>query len=130
MQSIDHLTDSLGMQLSSNKNKEGPWWFSKIDPKYENSQIALDEGISKHCHFNIVGGKATETYRFVNSFSGLKDMPATFQQTIEKTLEGCNHYFGFLGDTLFTTKGKLKDHEEALDTELHRLDKERLAKSF
>ena len=27
MQRIDHLTDSLAMQIASNKNKEGPWWF-------------------------------------------------------------------------------------------------------
>ena len=33
MQSIDHPTDLLPMQISSNKNKEGPWWFSKMDPK-------------------------------------------------------------------------------------------------
>ena len=39
MQSIDHLTDLLAMQISSNKNKEGPWWFSKMDLKCAYSQI-------------------------------------------------------------------------------------------
>ena len=87
MQSIDHLTDSLAMHISANKSAEGPWWFSKIDLKYAYSQIPLDESISKHCNFNILGGKATGTYRFINGFYGLTDMPATFQKTIDKTLE-------------------------------------------
>ena len=61
MQSIDHLTDSPAMHISANKLNEGPWWFSKIDLKYEYSQIPLDESISEHCNFNILGGKATGT---------------------------------------------------------------------
>ena len=60
MQSIDHLTDSLAMQIASNKNNEGPWWFSKIDLKYAYSQIPLDGSIAEHCNFNILGGKAKE----------------------------------------------------------------------
>ena len=68
MQSIDHLTDSLAMEISTNKNNEGPWWFSKIDLKYAYSHIPLYESIAKPCNFNILGGKATGTYRFVNGF--------------------------------------------------------------
>ena len=30
MQSIDHLTDSLAMQITSNKNTEGPWCSVKL----------------------------------------------------------------------------------------------------
>ena len=48
MQSIDHLTDSLAMQIASNKNNEGPWWFSKIDLKYAYSQIPFDNSIAEH----------------------------------------------------------------------------------
>ena len=124
MQSIDHLTDSLAMQIASNKNKEGPWWFSKIDLKYAYSQIPLDNSIAKHCNFNILGGKATGTYRFINGFYGLTEMPATFQKTIDKSLEGCKNYFAFLDDILIATKGKVKEHEETLDIILDRLNKE------
>ena len=60
MQSNDHLTDSLAMQISSNKNNQGSWWFSKIDPKYSYFQIPLDENLAKHCHFIILGGKQQE----------------------------------------------------------------------
>ena len=87
MQSIDHLTDSLAMQISANKLNEGPWWLSKIDLKYAYSKIPLGESISEHCNFNILVGKATGTYRFINGFYGLTDMLATFQKTIDKTLE-------------------------------------------
>ena len=91
MQSIDHLTDSLAMQISSNKNKERPGWLNKIVHKHAYSQLPLDESIAKPCNFNILGGKATVTYRFVNGFYGLTNMPAKFQQTIDKTLEGCKN---------------------------------------
>ena len=130
MQSIDHLTDSLAMHIASNKNKEGPWWFSNIDLKYAYSQIPLDSSISEHCNFNIIGGKATGTYRFINGFYGLTDMPATFQKTIDKTLEGCKNYFAYLDDILIATKGKLKEHEDSLETILHKLNKEGLAISL
>ena len=68
MQSIDHLTDSLAIKITSNKNKEGQWWFSKIDLKYAYIQIPLGKSIAEHFNFNILGGKATGTYKFINGF--------------------------------------------------------------
>ena len=115
------------MKITSKKNKEGPWWFSKIDLNYAYSQIPLDDSIAEHCNFNILAGKATGTYRFINGLYGLTDMQATFQKTIDKTLEGCKNYFAFLDDILITTKGKLKEHEEAADIILNKLDTEGLA---
>ena len=86
MQSIDHLMDSVAVFISERKNNPGQYFFSNIDLKYAYSQIPLDENIKKHCNFNIIGGKATGTYRFINGFYGLTDMPATFQKTIDRTL--------------------------------------------
>ena len=40
--------------------------FSKVDLKQAYSQTPLDVSIAKHCNFNILGGKATGTYRFKN----------------------------------------------------------------
>ena len=57
-------------------------------------------------------------------------MPATSQKTIDKTLEGCKKYFAFLDDILIATKGKVKEHEETLDINLDRLNKEGLAISL
>ena len=47
-------------------------------------------------------------------------MPATFQKTIDKTVEGRKNYFAFLDDILIATKRKLKEHEEAVDTILNK----------
>ena len=127
MQSIDHLIDAVALQFSERKASPGMYWFSKIDLKHAYSQIPLDESIAKHCNFNILGGRATGTYRFINGFYGLTDMPSTFQKTIEKTLEGINSNFAFLDGILFITKGSLNEHENELDKILEKLDKENLA---
>ena len=87
MQSIDHLIDSVALYISERKNLPGQYWFSKVDLKYAYSQILLDENTQKRCNFNILGGRATGTHRFINGFYGLTDMPATFQITIDKTLQ-------------------------------------------
>ena len=39
-------------------------------------------------------------------------MPATFQKTIDKTLEGRHSKFAFLDDILVITKGSIRDHEK------------------
>ena len=127
MQSIDHLMDSVAVYISERKNKQGKYFFSKIDLKYAYSQIPLDKNIKKHCKFNNLGGKATGTYRFINGFYGLTDMPATFQKTINKTLHDINSKFTYLDDILILTKGTLDEHKKELDKILHRLNAENLA---
>ena len=130
MQSIDHLVDAVAHYISQRKNSPRIFWFSKIDLKYAHSQIPLDKSIAKHCNFSILGGKATGTYRFLNGFYGLTDMPATFQKTIDKTLEAITSKFAFLDDILIISKGTLKEHEQELDKILHKLDAEGLAISL
>ena len=100
--------------------------FSKIDLKYAYSQITLHPEIRKHCNFNILGGKSTGTYQFVNGFYGLSDMPATFQKTLDKTLENIDNKFNFLDDILIITQGTPIDHDLDIDRVLSRLDKENL----
>ena len=84
MQSIDHLVDAAALYITQRKKFPGIFRFSEIDLKYAYSQIPWI--IAKHCKFSILGGRATGTYRFMNGFYGLTDMPATFQRTIDKTL--------------------------------------------
>ena len=127
MQSIDHLVVAVALCITQRKDSPGTIWFSKIDLKYAYSQIPLDNSIAKHCNFSIFGGKATGTYRFINGFYGLTDMPATFQKTIDKTLEGIHSKFAFLDDILVITKRSIRDHEKELDKILKRLDNEGLA---
>ena len=57
-------------------------------------------------------------------------MPATFQKTIDKTLEGISSKFAFLDDILVITKGTIKEHESELDKILQKLDAEGLAISL
>ena len=111
MQSIDHLIDAVANYVSERSTV----YFSKIDLKFAYSQISLDPQLQKHCNFNILGGKATGTYRFLNRFYGLKDMPATFQKTIDVTLRNCHNKFAFLDDILVITKGNITDREKELD---------------
>ena len=123
MQSIDHLIDEVANYISERKQNPGQFYFSKIDLKYAYSQIPLDPNIQKHCNFSLLGGKATGNHRFINGFYGLTDMPATFQKTIDKTLEGIHLKFAFLDDILIITKGSLNDHEHKIDKFLNLLDK-------
>ena len=127
MQSIDHLVDAVASYITQGKESPGTFWFSKKDLKYAHSQIPLDNSIAKHCNFSILGGKATGTYRILNGFYGLTDMPATFQKTLDKTLEGIHSKFAFLDDILVITKGSIREHEKELDKILKRLDNEGLA---
>ena len=127
MQSIDHLIDSVALYISERKNLPRQYWFSKVDLKYAYKQIPLDENIQKHCNFDILGGRARGTYRFINGFYGLTDMPATFQKTIDKTLENINTKFAYLDDTLVITKGSLQEHKNELDKIMRKLNEENLA---
>ena len=127
MQSIDHLIDAVANYVSERSTEQGTFYFSKRDLKYAYSQILLDPQLQKHCSFNILGGKATGTYRFLNGFYGLTDMPATFQKTIDVTLRNCQNKFAFLDDILVITKGNIRDRKKELDKILFLLDKENLA---
>ena len=87
----------------------------------------MDDNIKKHCNFNILCGKATGTYRFVNGLYGLTDMPATFQKTIDRTLHNINSKFAYLDDILIITKGTIEEHEKEIDKIFYRLNEENLA---
>ena len=127
MQSIDNLIYAVAKYFSDSKQIPGEFLFSKIDLKYAYSQIPLHPTIQKHCNFNILGGKSTGTYRFINGFYGLSDMPAIFQKTIDKTLENIPNKINFLDDILIITKGTITDHVSDIKLILKRLDEENLA---
>ena len=127
MQSIDDLVDIISKKISELKNNPGTIYFSKIDLKYAYSQIALHKDTQKHCIFNILGGNATGTYRFINGFYGLTDMPATFQKATDYTLNNINSAHAFLDDIIIITKGSIDNHEKDIMKVLSRLDKENLA---
>ena len=109
LQSIDHLIDAEANYVSERSTEQGIFYLSKTDIKYEYSQIPLDPQLQKHWNFNIRGGKTTVTYRFLNVFYGLTDMPATFQKTIDVTIKNCHSKFAFLDDIIVITKGSIAD---------------------
>ena len=104
MQSIDHLIDEVATYISERKQDAGQIYFSKIDLICAYCQISLDTNIQKYFNFSILGGKATGKYRFINGFFGLTDMPATFQKTMNKTLESVHSMLSFLGDIIMNLR--------------------------
>ena len=82
---------------------------------------------AKQCKFNIVGGKATGTYRFLTGFYGLADMPADFQKALDRTINHAKNTFCFLDDIFIVSKGNEIEHEKLVETVLQKLDDENLA---
>ena len=130
MQSIDHLMDKRGMKISELKTQEGKLYFSKFDLKYAYSQLPLHPDTQKHCNFNIRGGNATGTHKFLNGFYGLTDLPATFQKMMDTTLDGPDSTNAFSDDIIIITKGRIEKHDEEIDKKLNRLNEENLAISL
>ena len=61
--------------------------MSKIDLDYAYGQAKLSAEASRHCVFSIISGDFTGHYRFKKGFCGLADIPAVFQEHIDKVLE-------------------------------------------
>ena len=84
MPNVDELIDGVSQIITV--TSEGSLYFTVLDLKYAYSQIRLTADTAKQCNFNIVGGQATGTYRFLTGFYGLADMPAEFQKAMDRTL--------------------------------------------
>ena len=111
MQNIDCLMDNIAQSISESSH-EGEVLFSTIDLRYAYNQLPLDEATAKQCNFNIVGGQATGTYRFITRFYGLTDMLAEFQKAIDSTLKGLRDIYSFLDDIIIVSGGGIKTHKE------------------
>ena len=98
------------------ENKKGTLYFLVLDLKYEYSQLKLAADTARQCNFNIVGGKATGTYRFLTGFYGLADMPAEFQKAMDRTINHAKNTFCFLDDILIVSKGSKIEHGNLVKT--------------
>ena len=103
------------MKISEFKTTSGTLYFSKIDLNYANSLLPLHPDAQKHCNFNILGGNATISYRLLNIFYGLTDLPAIFQEMMDTTLDGLNSTNVFLDYIKIISKGTLEQHENETD---------------
>ena len=111
MQSIDHLVDAVALYVTQRKQSPGTFWYSKIDLKYAYSHFPQDHSIAKHCKLSILGGRATGTNIFLSGLYGLTDIAATFQKTIDKTIEGMSSKFAFLENLLVITKKNIREQD-------------------
>ena len=109
------------------ENKNNTIYFTVLDLKYAYSQLKLAAETAKQCNFNIVGGKATGTYRFLTEFCGLADMPAEFQKSMDRTINHAKNTFCFLDDILIVSKGNEIEHGNLVEAVLKKLDAENLA---
>ena len=126
MPNVDELLDGVSQIVTANTN--GTLYFSVLDLKYAYSQLKLTAETAKQCNFNIIGGQATGTYRFLTGFYGLAaDMPAEFQKAMDRTLNHAENTFCFLDDILILSKGSEEEHEKLTMNVLEKLDKENLA---
>ena len=73
-------------------------------------QVSLHQLTAKHCHFQIIGGESTGTYRFVTCFYGLTVMPTEFQKVMDILLARFREVFVFIDDILIVTKGSKQEH--------------------
>ena len=125
MPNVDELIDGVSQIITA--TSEGSLYFTVLDLKYAYSKIRLTAETAKQCNFNIVGGQATGTYRFLTGFYGLADMPAEFQKAMDRTLNHSKNTFCFLDDILIVSKGEAKDHEKLVRNVSQKLDNENFA---
>ena len=95
----------------SRKIADGPVdeiWISKVDLDYAYGQLILSRAARNLCIFEVTGGNFTGYYRFLKGFYGLPDIPTTFQDKIDQTLE--NKHPAWLDDIIVVTKGSKEEH--------------------
>ena len=80
-----------------------------MDFDFAYGQFKLDDETQNLCIFTITGGEFTGYYRFLKGFFGLADIPAIFQERIDKTLEF--KHPAWLDDITIVTKGTKEKHE-------------------
>ncbi len=122
MPNIDELVDNVSQNITSNTSPNAKVRFTLLDLRYAYGELPLDLATSLQCNFNIVGGKATGTYRFLTGFYGLADMPAEFQQALDMLLHDLPHTHAFIDDILIVTTGSELDHLSAVSDVLDRLN--------
>ena len=86
--------------------------ISKFDLDYAYGQLKLSRRAMDLCIFAVTGGNFTGYYQFLKGFYGLADIPTTFQEKNDQTLE--NKDPAWLDDIIVVTKGSKQNHTEEL----------------
>ena len=119
MPNLENLLDMVAEKLDS---ENGEAWFSSVDMTYAYGQIPLHLLTAKHCHFQIIGGESTGTYRFVTGFYGLSVIPTEFQKVMDMLLAKFREVFVFIDDILIVTKGTKSEQLDKVREILKTLD--------
>ena len=120
MPNLEHLVALVTEQLDNKEHENA--LHTSLDMRYAYGRVPLAEETAKHCNFQIIGGNATGTYRFITGFYGLTIMPTEFQKTMDQELANLPNTYVFLDDILIVTKGTKEKHFEAVRQVLKRLD--------
>ena len=71
----------------------------------------------QNINFQIIGGKATGTYRFIKGFYGLTVMPTEFQKAMDTELSNLPNSYVFLKDILTVIK-RTKDNHYSVEKQV------------
>ena len=112
------------MDMIAEQVEQGPGqiFFTTLDLTYAFGQVELSEATSQQCNFQIIGGAATGTYRFITGFYCLTTLPTEFQRILDLTLAGITITFVFIDDILIVTHGTEEEHIEKVKEVLKKLD--------
>ena len=102
MPNLEHLVDLVVEQLDNKERRKA--LYTSLDMRYAYGQLPLEGETAKHCNFQIIGAKATGTYRFITGFYGLTLVPTEFQKAMEQELGNLPNTYVFLDDILIVTK--------------------------
>ena len=119
MPSLDNLMDMIAEHVEQGP---GETFFTTLDMTYAYGQMELSEETSRHCNFQIIGSKATGTYRFVTGVYGLATMPTEFHRIIDFTLAGITNTFAFIDDISIVTHGTEEENIKKVKEVMKRLD--------
>ena len=117
MPNMEDLINRISTEISKTDDEE--LWIKKIDLDYAYGQLELDDETKKHCVFALIGGKVTGFYRFLKGFYGLAELPAIFQEKIDRTLKYKTPVW--LDDIIIVTRGNKTDHIKQVEETLQEL---------
>ena len=76
-------------------------WTSKLDLDYVYGHLILFREVRNLCIFAVTGGDFTGYYRFLKRFYGLVEIPTTFQERTDHSLE--NKHPAWLDDMIIVS---------------------------
>ena len=119
MQNMEELLNQISVETT--RDRTAQLFLSKTDLSYAYGQMKLSDETSRQCVFALTGENFSGYYRFKKPFYGLADIPTTFQEKNDRTLE----YFttAWLDDIIVVTRGNKQDHGKKLFDILKKLEK-------